>query len=155
MHIPGFILDFIFSSPWLAGGYVILHLGELFVGLPSSYVLPLLLLDHRTARASIRASWQMTSQRQWWSLLKQIILLSLLLGVLLLLVVIIVVLTQIGWDHLAQPKALYFATLNLTLLEVSHSLLGTWFATVTLALAAAPVTLPSHGFSFTSQRAEN
>lgn len=147
VHIPGFILDFIFSSPWLAGGYVILHLGELFVGLRLLYVLPLLLLDHRTARASIRASWQMTSQRQWWSLLKQIILLSLLLGVLLLLVVIIVILTQIGWDHLARPKALYFATLNLTLLEVSHSLLGTWFATVTLALAAAPVTLPSHGFS--------
>ena len=148
VHVPGFILDFIFSGPLMATAYSVLFIGAMFIGLRLVYVLPLLILDRRSTSQSIKTSWQMTSRGQWWVLLKQILGAALLLGLMLVAVIVIVIIAQVGWDRLPQPFPLYLATVGLTIMEVGHSLLGMWFSVVTLSLVAAPFSSPGYNFSF-------
>ncbi|WP_268912216.1 glycerophosphodiester phosphodiesterase [Lentilactobacillus sp. SPB1-3] len=66
VKIPGFIMTFLLQNPWYTAGIAVLYVVIAYVGVRLFLILPLMILQHKTAREAFHLSLQKTRGRLWF-----------------------------------------------------------------------------------------
>ena len=130
VKIPGFILEFLLQNPLYTAGLVAIYLVVGYIGIRLFLVLPLMIIQHQSAREAMHQSLKKTKGHFWFYTGS----LALVVGVKALIVLITYVgvyLAQVGMDN--TRFAFAAAMVNLFLMEIVSEFLNSY---VTVLIAA-------------------
>lgn len=140
--IPTFILDFLMQNIWFG---LLIFIGALLIGYVAIrwiFVLPLIIVGNMHAKDAVAISSAIT-HRKFWRFAIQLWVLGALTATPRVLTFGAIYISQIGFDQLAGPIALFSGVANLSLIQILNVFFSAWTSMVLLSfLLAHPAMYP-------------
>lgn len=129
--IPAFILNYLMAQPLTAGLVLVFYLGVAYLGIRWIHILPLMIIEQKSASDALKESWQVT-KGHFWRYMRTIVLFFVVVGLITWGLYLILYVAQLYFD--TTKIALATATIALFIVEVFSQLVACYIAVISMML---------------------
>lgn len=142
IQIPEFILDYMTRTPILLTILLVFYVIVFFFGVRLLFTLPLMIFEQKKTRMTMKESWRLTKNKQWWSIIWRLLVLGIIVAIAIGIFYLVVYGLQLLWDLLpGKYPALIFAIANLTLIQIVSELTIVYATVLSLFIVFKPLKL--------------